>query len=188
MTIQIDIKAREMEVNDRLNDYVVSKAEKLERYLDGITKATIELTYVKSARQVSDRQNVEITVSGKGFVLRSEERSDDIYVAFDSALEKLHRRIEKFKGKRNRKRGDGLTVAESVYESFEPMDEEAEEPVIIRRKKFTLIPMDEYEAILQGDLTGHEDFFVFYNMNTDSVNVLYKRRDGNYGLIETEIG
>ena len=109
-------------------------------------------------------------------------------MAFDSALEKLHRRIEKFKGKRNRKRGDGLTVAESVYESFEPMDEEAEEPVIIRRKKFTLIPMDEYEAILQGDLTGHEDFFVFYNMNTDSVNVLYKRRDGNYGLIETEIG
>ncbi len=188
MTIQIDIKARGMEVNDRLNDYIVSKAEKLEKYLDGIQKATIELTYSKSARQASDRQNVEITVSGKGFVLRSEERSDDIFVAYDSALDKIHRRIEKYKGKRNRKRGDGVKVSELVYASMEKRDEVAEEPVIIRRKKFTLIPMDEYEAIEQGDLTGHEDFFVFYNMNTDSVNVLYKRRDGNYGLIETEIG
>ena len=184
MTVQVEIKAREMKVNDRLNDYVVSKAEKLERYLNGIQKATIELSYAKSARQATDRHIVQITVSGKGFVLRSEERSDDIFVSFDSALDKLHRQIEKYKGKRDRRRGDGITVSESM--NIEDVVEE--EPKIIRRKKFTLIPMDEYEAIEQGDLTGHEDFFVFYNMNTDSVNVLYRRRDGNYGLIETEIG
>lgn len=188
MTVQIEIKAREMEINDRLNDYVVTKAEKLERYLDGIQRAIIELSYAKSARQASDRHIVQITVIGKGFVLRAEERSDDIFVSYDSALEKLHRQIEKYKGKRDRRRGDGTTVSEMVYKSMNIEDVVAEEPKIIRRKKFTLIPMDEYEAIEQGDLTGHEDFFVFYNMNTDSVNVLYRRRDGNYGLIETEIG
>ncbi len=188
MTVEVEIKARDIKVNDRLNDYVISKAEKLERYLNDIEKAKIELSHSKSARQATDRYVVQITVNGKGVVLRSEERSDDIYVSYDSALDKMHRQIEKYKGKRKRGRGDGISVAESVYESMGAATPEVEEPKIIRRKKFTLIPMDEYEAIEQADLTGHEDFFVFYNMNTNSVNVLYKRRDGTYGLIETVIG
>jgi putative sigma-54 modulation protein len=123
-------------------------------------------------------------------MLRAEERSDDIFAAFDSALDKLQRRIERYKGKRHRGRGDGVSLAEDALNILERQAQEEEEdlPRIVRRKKFTLLPMDELEAVEQSELTGHEDFYVFYNVDTDSVNVLYRRRDGSLGLIDTELG
>lgn len=191
MTFDVDVKTREMGEDDRLYEYVTSKTAKLEKFLNGINNAKVELVHDKNAKQITDRYVVQITISGKGFTLRAEERTDDIFVSFDSALEKLQRRIEKYKGKRFRGRGDGKTLAEDAMEALE-MDEleeaDGEELVIARRKKFTLIPMDEQEALLQSNLLGHEDFFVFYNMDSASVCVLYKRRNGSYGLIETEIG
>jgi putative sigma-54 modulation protein len=192
MTIDVDIQGREMAVSDRLYEYVEGKASKLDRYINGITEVRVDLAYAKSARSANDRQVAQITIRGKGFILRAEERTDDIYSAFDSAMDKIQRRIEKYKGKRFRGRGDGVSVAEDalrVMAEKEELEEEAVDvPKIIRRKKFSLVPMDEIEAILQMEMLGHEDFFVFYNANTDAVNVLYRRRDGNYGLIETEIG
>jgi len=100
----------------------------------------------------------------------------------------VQRRIERYKGKRNRGRGDGRSAAEVVPEEI--YEEESNElgPVIARRKRFFLVPMSEFEALEQMDLLGHELFFVFYNANTNAVNVLYKRRDGTYGLIEPEVG
>lgn len=191
MTFDVDVKTREMGEDERLYEYVISKTAKLEKFLNGINNAKVELVYDKNAKQVTDRYVVQITIRGKGFMLRAEERTDDIFVSFDSALEKLQRRIEKYKGKRFRGRGDGKSLAKDAMEALE-MDEreeaEGEELVIARRKKFTLIPMDEQEALLQSNLLGHEDFFVFYNMDSASVCVLYKRRNGSYGLIETEIG
>lgn len=188
MTLEVEIYGRNMEVTDRIQDYVTKKVSKLDRFLPGIEEARVDVSYVKSARSASDRQVAQITVRGKGFILRSEERADDIFTAFDTALERMQRRIERYKGKRFRGRGDGRSASEVVSE--EVAEEESEElgPVIVRRKRFMLVPMDEMEAMEQMELLGHELFFVFYNANSNAINVLYRRRDGNYGLIEPEIG
>lgn len=187
MPFEIEITGRNLEITDRLNDYVTKKVSKLDRYLSDIDEAHIELSHAKSARSASDRQVAQLTIRGKGFILRSEERADDIYAALDTALDKMQRRIERYKGKRNRGRGDGRTAAQVVpYPEFE--EEEIEQPLIARRKQFVVQPMDEEEAIEQMLLLGHEDFFVFLNASTNTINVLYSRRDGTYGLIEPEIG
>ena len=190
MSVKIDVKSHGFNVDDKLYEYVTKKTGKLDRYISELQEARVELTHAKSARQASDRHVAQITLYGKKLMLRAEERSDDIYAAFDAALDKIQRRIERFKGKKYRGRGDGVSAAEAALEHFEKsfVDDEIETPVIIRRKKFTLLPMDEIEAIEQSELTAHEDFYVFYNMDTDSVNVLYRRRDGSLGLIDTELG
>ena len=187
MTLDVQVFGRNMDVTDRIQDYVTKKVSKLDRYLPDIEEARVDVAYVKSARSASDRQVAQITVRGKGFILRSEERADDIIAAFDTALERMQRRIERYKGKRYRGRGDGRSAADVVAEETE---EESGElgPAIVRRKRFSLVPMDEMEALEQMEMLGHELFFVFYNANTNAVNVLYRRRDGTYGLIEPEIG
>lgn len=186
MAFQIEITGRNMEVTDRLNDYVTRKVSKLDRYLSGIEEAHIDLAYIKSARSASDRQVAQVTVRGKGFILRSEERADDIFAALDAALDKMQRRIERYKGKHHRGRGDGKSAAEVVPQPVAE-EEEATEPVIVRRKHFLITPMDESEAIEQMQMLGHENFFVFFNATTNGINILYLRRDGTYGLIEPEI-
>lgn len=191
MTLEVEIYGKNMEVTDRIKDYVTKKVVKLDRYLPGIEEARIDLSYSKSARSMADRQVAQITVMGKGFVLRSEERAEDIFAAIDTALDKIQRRIERYKGKHYRGRGDGKSAADVVeIPADEFLDEETGElkPAIVRRKHFILTPMDEAEAIEQMGLLGHENFFIFYNMKTNSINVLYRRRDGWYGLIEPEIG
>jgi putative sigma-54 modulation protein len=190
MPLDIEIYGRNMEVTDRIQDYVDKKVAKLDRYLNEIEDARVDLAYVKSARSSADRQVAQITVRGKGFILRSEERSDDIFAALDVALEKLQRQIERYKGKTHKGRGDGKTFTDLVAPP-DLLDEDEDEetaPMILRRKRFVLTPMDEAEAIEQMGLLGHENFFVFFNMNSNAVNVLYRRRDGNFGLIETELG
>lgn len=195
MALKVDIFAKNMEVNERLNDYVTKKVSKLDRFLNGIDETRVDLAYIKSARSQSDRQVAQITVWGKGFILRTEERADDIFTAVDAALDKMQRQIERLKGKRSHGRGDGTPASEVsgrvAIESEETFEIEAEEemaPVIARRKAFTLTPMDELEAVEQMKLLGHDNFFVFYNANTSQINVLYRRRDGTYGLIEPKIG
>jgi|SRR3990172_7644151 len=187
MTVQVDIFGRNLEITERVNDYVLKKAGKLDRYLNNIDEARVDLAYVKSARSAADRQVAQITVRGKGYILRVEERSDDLFSAFDSALDKMQRQIERFKGKRNLRRGEAK-LSETLPSSEEELGEEEVGPIIARHKHFILTPMDEYEALDQMNLLGHDNFFVFYNVNNNSVNVLYRRRDATYGLIEPEIG
>jgi putative sigma-54 modulation protein len=187
MALEVDINARNMEVTDRITEYVTKKASKLDRYLNGIEETHVELSFVKSARSAADRQVAEITVRGKGFVLRAEERSDDIFAAFDTALDKMQRRMERYKGKHSRGRANGRLIAEITKLAAEEESEGEQQPVIARRKRFVLDPMDEMEALERMSLLGHENFFLFYNVNTKSINVLYRRRDGNYGLIEPEV-
>ncbi len=188
MALEVDLYTRNMDATDRIQDYVNKKVGKLDRYLPNIEEARVDLSYVKSARNSTDRQVAQITVRGKGFILRSEERADDIFAAMDTALEKMQRQIERFKGKRHKGRGDGKSAAEVV----EPpaVEEEGGEdlPVIVRRKTFQLHPMNELEAIEQMQLLGHDNFFVFFNMDTNAINVLYRRRDDSYGLIEPLYG
>ena len=193
MAVEVAVYGRDLDVTDRLYDYVTAKVSKLDRYLNGIEQARVDLSYVKSARSASDRQVAQITLRGKGFILRSEERADDIFAALDVAIDKIQRQIERYKGKRFRGRGDGKTLAEVSLEAdaaeLDEFDElEEGEVFIARRKKFLLIPMDEQEAIDQMTMLGHQNFFVYYDINLNSVNVLYSRRDGTYGLIETDIG
>jgi len=187
MAFDIEVYGRNMEVTDRIRDYVIKKVTKLDRYLSGIDEARVDLSHVKSARSATDRQVAQITVRGKGFILRSEERADDIYTSLDTALEKMQRQIERYKGRHYRGRGDGKSAAEVVPQPV--VDEETGEigPAIIRRKHFILTPMTELEAMEQMALLGHENFFIFYNANSNKINVLYRRRDGNYGLIEPQI-
>jgi len=190
MAQNLEIFGREFEVTDHLRDYITKKVAKLDRHLDAIDEIRVDLGFVKAARSAADRYVAQMTVRGKGFILRSEERADDIRTAMDAAMEKLSRQIDHFKDKRRRGRGDGKSVSDVATDleatvQTEPEDEA--EPVIMRRKKFDLIPMVEDEAIEQMKLLGHDNFFVFYNVKLGAVNVLYRRRDGTYGLIEPQV-
>jgi putative sigma-54 modulation protein len=188
MTLDVTIFSRNMTVSEQLSEYATKKVSKLDRFLNGIDEARVDLSYAKAARNASDRQVAQITVRGKGFILRSEERADDIFAALDIAVDKLQRQIERFKGKRRRGRGDGRSLAEAALEVIPEEEVEEDARIIARRKKFLLLPMDEAEAIEQMEMLGHENFFVYFDVNSNSVNVLYKRRDNRYGLIQTEIG
>jgi putative sigma-54 modulation protein len=187
MTLDVEITTRNMELTDRIQDYVNKKVSKLDRYLNGIEEARVDLSQAKSARSASDRHVAQITVRGKGFILRSEERSDNVYAALDAAVEKIQRRIRRYKDKRTRGRYEGVAFDEAEFEeAFEEEEDIAQ--VIARRKRFVMVPMDEMEAVEQMNLLGHESFFVFFNGTTNTINVLYKRRDGSYGLIEPVLG
>lgn len=188
MAQKIETVARNMRLTDNTRDYVEKKAAKLERYLQEIEEIRVELSHLKSARSAQDRQVAQITVHGKGFILRSEERSDDVHAAFDTALDKIQRQIDRYKGKHYRGRGDGRSAAE-VSEEELPVDETGELlPLIGRRKKFIVLPMTEDEAVEQMRLLGHDNFFIFFNAEQNSIQVLYRRRNGTYGLIEPVIG
>ena len=188
MALDVEIYGKNIEVNERIHQYVDKKVSKLDKYLNGVDQARVDLAYVKSARSASDRQVAQITVRGKGIILRSEERSDDIFAALDAALEKLQRQMERYKGKHYRGRGNKGSPVEAMVSSEVTEEEvESQTPIIARRKQFRVTPMDELEAIDQMNLLGHEDFFVFYNIGNNRINVIYRRRDGSYGLIDPEV-
>lgn len=189
MTVSVTIHARDLNLSPRLKEYVEKKVSKLDHYLPSISEARVDLTEAKAARSAADRQVAQLTVHARGQVLRSEERKDDIFAAVDAALDKMQRQIERYKGKRHRGRGNGAS-ADMVAE---PLEEEtvaeSEEPAatVARRKRFALSPMNEAEALEQMQLLGHDNFFVFYNADTNRINVLYRRHDGAFGLIDPEI-
>jgi ribosome hibernation promoting factor len=188
MTQKIETVARNMRLTDNVREYVEKKAAKLERFLQEIDEIRVELSHIKSARSALDRQVAQITVHGKGFILRSEERADDIHAAFDAALEKIQRQIDRYKGKHYHGRGDGRSAAEVLEEEL-PVDETGELlPLIARRKKFIVLPMNEDEAVEQMRLLGHDNFFIFFNPEQNSIQILYRRRNGTYGLIEPVVG
>lgn len=186
MEQKVEITVKYMELTDRIKEYIEKKVPRLERLLPAIEAMKFDLSYSKSARNRSDREVAQITLTGKGFVLRTEERNADMLTAIDNATDKMQRQIERFKGKRAHGRGDGVPASEVNVK--EPETEEGAKSAIVRRKSFTLIPMDENEAVEQMALVAHEDFFIFFNVNTNSINVLYTRRDGNLGLIEPKVG
>jgi len=188
MSYKIEITGRDLEVTERIRDYVQQKAAKIGRHLNAVEEIWVDFTHAKAARSATDRYTAQLTVRGKNLLLRSEERADDIRTALDTALDKMTRQVARYKGKRDKSRGDGKSAAE-VAPDLEPLPElEAEEPAtILRRKQFDLIPMAEEEAIEQMKLLGHDNFFVFFNAQTSSINVLYRRNDGGYGLIEPRV-
>lgn len=185
MALDVKVYSRNLEITPDLQEQIQRKVAGLDRFLEEILEARVDLTST-NARSQEDREAVQITVQGKGFILRAEERASDVLTALNLAADTLQRRIKRYKGKRNQRWKQGADPEEVLAELEEEKWEEP--PVIARRKQFYLRPMDEWEAIEQMELLGHTNFFVFYNAQTEAINVLYRRYDGSLGLIQPEIG
>lgn len=176
--MKFNIRGDKLEVTNAINDYVESKIGKLDKYF---RDEEIEANIVVKVR--GNKQIIEVTVITDNFILRSEEEHDDLYAAIDLVIDKLERQLRKNKTKLKKQNiNNKYKEFNFDYEVIE--DEEEEDNKIVKRKTIDTKPMDEEEAILEMELLGH-NFFVFKDMNTDSVKVLYKRKDGNYGIIET---
>ena len=186
----IQVKGKNLEVTDALKSYVNKKLQKLEKYFHDIKGATVILSVYRGMHVV------EVQLEGDGILLRGEERrGTDMYGSIDQVVEKLEIRVKKFKGKLYGKTTEeGPREKEAIKdqvmaEAFGPEDAEFEAaepeemPAIVRTKRFAMKPMTPEEAAQQMELL-HHDFFVFRNSQTEDVNVVYKREDGNYGLIE----
>ena len=191
MAIEVRITGRNAHISKKLRAYAEKKVGKLDHYLPELTEADLELDVHETARTAEDRQVAQLTLRTRGRILRAEERSADMFASIDMVLEKIGRQIERYKGKRERRwlAGRGEERVAEILQAEEARAEEDDEPGprVVRRKQFELAPMNEEEAIEQMHLLGHEDFFVFYNADTAAINVLYQRKDGDYGLIEPEI-
>lgn len=192
--MDLRIYARNLELNDPTRDYISRKFDRLQRHLAGITTATVELSR-ESTRAQDQRVVAQLTLDIDGSMLRAEERGANARAAVDSAISIMDRRVERFKGrvyrseqvkKAGRNASPRTLHAESSLEEASP-EEEAIEAAgkVVRVKRFPIKPMTVDEAAFQMDLLGHS-FFMFLNGETQQHNVLYVRRDGDYGLIEPE--
>lgn len=175
--MKYNIRGEKVEITEAIKSYIVEKIGKLEKYFDNFED--IEANVVIKIR--GKEQKMEITIPTAQFTLRSEESHSDLYAAIDLTVDKLERQIRKNKTKINSK------IRKNLIQNFDVVLEDTfeEEARVIKRKKIDMKPMDEEEAILQMEMLGHS-FFVFNNVDTDCVCVLYLRKDGNYGLIETK--
>ena len=194
--MQLIVQGKNIQVTDRLREYVETKVDRLDRYLPTITDARMELAS-EQTRKHGDRQIAQLTIHSKGMMLRAEERSGDIFTSVDMVMDKMKRQIDRYKSKRRARFRGALSreveppTEEREVDAEELLDEITEddetlEGSIVRIKRFQVSPMDPEEAIEQMELLGH-DFFVFYNADGGQFNVVYRRRDGNYGLIQPDI-
>ncbi|MEW6032008.1 MAG: ribosome-associated translation inhibitor RaiA [Bacillota bacterium] len=174
--MKMDLTARNLEIGDDLRRYIEKKVRKFAKYFDGSAPAQVVLKNEKG------RQIVEITLPIDGMFVRGEEATNDIYASVNMAVEKIERQIEKYRTRFLRRKREGRAQVRSLPTAPSP---DEEEPRLVRVKRFNIKPMPAEEAILQMNLLGH-DFYVFMNSETEQVSVVYRRRDGNYGLIEPE--
>jgi len=177
--MKYNIRGDKMDVTEAIGSYVETKLDRLNKYFQDDDILANVLLRVRGKSQI-----IEVTIPTDKFILRSEEEHDDLYAAIDLVTDKLERQIRKNKTRLSKQNlENNLKTFNFNYEMLD--DEESnEDEVVVKRKKIEMKPMDEEEAILEMNLLGHE-FFVYKDMDTDKVCVLYKRKDGNYGLIET---
>jgi putative sigma-54 modulation protein len=180
--MQLIVQGKNVEVTDWLQQYVEKKVRKLGRRLPEAQEARVELA-VHNARSSGDRHVVQVTLRSNGTILRAEERSADMRASIDAVLDKMVRQIDRYKGKRSR----GRARAQRSRQALVAEEPEPELGEIVRVKRFPVTAMTPQEAVEQMELLGH-DFFVFYNADNEELNVVYRRQDGNYGLLEPEIG
>jgi putative sigma-54 modulation protein len=189
--MQLLVHGRNVEITDWIREYVNKKVGRLERYLNNVSDARIELSH-NATRAAEDRFTAQLTIWSNGHILRAEESTADILVSIDAVVEKMSQQIYRFKGRRyqNRRRQSHAVNAEAqLAATMVAEEDEAEEEIIkiVRRKEFILQPLDEQEAVAQMELLGH-DFFVYYDVNAKAINVVYRRRDGQYGLLQPRLG
>jgi len=175
--MRIDIRGDKVKITDAIKAQVEEKIGKLDQYFGNPE----ELKAYVVVRVRNNEQIIEVTIPTPKFTLRAETSHEDLYAAINLTLDKLERQIRKNKTKMRKKFKDILQ-----YELIETeIPEEENTSTIVKRKTLELRPMDEEEAILQMELLGH-DFFVFKNATTETISVLYKRKDGSYGIIDTD--
>ncbi len=179
--MNLQVKGRNVEVSDQIRQYAEDKLGKLDRLVKDPTRIELELAVEKNP-SISDNQVAEATVWTKGPVLRARESSGDMKASIDQLVDKLERQVKRYRDKRRPRKHDRPESAIPEPDLLERL-EEGEATAIVKTKQFAVKPMAPDEAVLQLELVGH-DFFVFRNADSDQVNVVYRRRDGNYGLIE----
>lgn len=181
--MEITIKGKNVEVTKALRDYAEKKVSKIQRFFEGdMIDAQVTMGIEKGLHIV------EVTMQINGLLLRGEEKTGDMYASVDGAVDKIERQIRKYKTRINRRlRQIGTHLVEAAFtpEGPEVAEEAEDEARIVRTKRFAIKPMSVQEAVMQMELLGH-DFYVFSNAETEEVNVVYRRKDGNYGLIEPE--
>ena len=170
------ISGKNITVTDGLRTAVEDKLGKLERYFTPDTEVVVTLSVEK------ERQKIEVTIPVKGNIIRSEQVSNDMYVSIDLVEEVIERQLKKYKNKIVDKQQNAAAFAQEFVEK----DYDDDEVKIIRTKRFGIKPMDPEEACVQMELLGH-NFYVFFNSETEEVNVVYKRKGNTYGLIEPEL-
>ena len=185
--MEIVIKGKNMDVPQKAKEYIEKKADKFDRLLRNISTAKVELSEEKT-RSKENRYIVEVTVDAQGTFLRAEERGGDIFSAVDSVADVMDRQIRRYKeriqGKKQRRTAVSKGKSTVLSGSTLAVDEEQEK--LIKVKSFPVTPMTPDDAIDQMVWLGH-DFFVFFNEKTEQFNVVYRRKDGHYGLIEPEL-
>ena len=179
--MRLQVKGKNVDVTDSLKNYALQKLGKLDKHLNDAARLELELAVEKNP-SISANQIAEATIWTKGPVLRARESSGDMRASIDLLVEKLERQARRYRDKRRRyAKGGGNSEPEAI-----PVVPDEDSPVIVKSKQFAVKPMTPEEAVLQLELIGH-DFFVFQNADTSNVNVVYRRRDGNYGLIEPQV-
>ncbi|MEW6183197.1 MAG: ribosome-associated translation inhibitor RaiA [Bacillota bacterium] len=176
--MQMTVRGKNIEVTDALRKYVEKRLAKLDRYFNNFGEAQVALSVER------EDHRIEVTIPVNGLILRGEEATHDMYAAVDVVVEKLEKQVKRYKKRFNRR------VRQAVNSGIEaPAPDLKEEPVeesdLVRVKRFAIKPMSIDEALMQINLLGHS-FFVFTNAETEAVNVIYRRKDGNFGLIEPE--
>lgn len=174
--MRITVSGKNISITNALKERVEKKLSKFERYFGPETEAYATLSVEKN------RHIIEVTIPFNGVILRGEEATADMYTSIDNVIEKLERQMRRHKTKLEKRIKDGNIKFENWTS---PTEEEDQEVKIVKTKRFAMKPMPVEEAVLQMELLGHS-FFVFSNADTDEVNVVYKRKNGNYGLIEPE--
>lgn len=172
------ISGKNIDVTPALKETIEKKLGKLERYFTPETEIIVTLSVEK------ERQKIEVTIPVKGHIIRSEQSSNDMYVSIDLVEEVIERQLRKYKNKLVARNQEGSNFKQEFFES-EDTSSEDDEIKIIRTKRFGIKPMFPEDACIQMDLLGH-DFYVFFNAETEEVNVVYKRKNGTFGLIEPE--
>lgn len=177
--MRIQVTGKNTTITDELSNYVQDKIGKLERFFDGIQDAQVLF---------SEQRNVkacEVTLKASGRIVRAEFKGQDFREAVDFVSEKLERQIRKFRDKLRERRKDSAATKEEALEPSQVLTEpeEFEIPKIVRVKEVPVKSMTYDEAMMQMELLSH-DFFVFFNHETDKINVLYRRKDGDYGILE----
>ncbi len=180
--MNLNYTGKNMDLTDALRDVTEKKMGKLDKYFQKDIQGNVTFSSEKN------RKIIEVTINLPGTIIRAEESSDDMYASIDKAVDVLERQVRKYKTRLQNKYKNTETIK---FENLTPLNEKEKEqeeddsPKIVRRKRFVLKPMHEEEAVLQMELLGH-NFFVYMDGDTGDTNIVYKRKDGNYGLIEPD--
>ena len=184
------VTGRNVEVTDHIEEYVEKKLEKVERHLPHVNEVRAELVY-RETRSAADRYKFQLTIWDGRHILRSEVNTGDIFASIDAGVEKILRQVERVEGRRkNRRRASVAANTEAVFAAMAEQDtldvEEEDHGQIVRRKNFVAQPMTAEEAQEQMELLGH-DFFLFLNPDENAINLIYRRKDGNFGLLQPQM-